>query len=62
MEARQRERQNQLRDQAAQGSVLDKVKQVSLHLEFSLLIFSRVLSIEMHSCPYNRRWVSQPRC
>lgn len=30
MEARQRERQNQLRDQAAQGSVLDKVKQVSL--------------------------------
>ena len=30
MEARQRERQNQLRDQAAQGSVLDKVKQVSV--------------------------------
>ena len=30
MEARQRERQNQLREQAAQGSVLDKVKQVRL--------------------------------
>lgn len=29
MEARQKERQNQLRDQAAQGSVLDKVHQVS---------------------------------
>ena len=28
MEARQKERQNQMRDQAAQGSTLDKVKQV----------------------------------
>ena len=32
MEARQRERQNQMRDQASQGSVLDKVKQVRVQL------------------------------
>ena len=32
MEARQRERQNQMRDQAAQGSVLDKVKQVRVQV------------------------------
>lgn len=30
MEQRQKERQNQIRDQAAQGSILEKVQQVRL--------------------------------
>jgi len=35
MEARQKERQNQMRDQASQGSVLDKVKQVRVQLLYN---------------------------
>lgn len=37
MEQRQKERQNQMRDAAAQGSVLDKVKQVGIPLAVPIL-------------------------
>ena len=37
MEQRQKERQNQMRDAAAQGSVLDKVKQVGIPLAMPTL-------------------------
>lgn len=43
MEARQKERQNQMRDQAAQGSTLDKVKQVWLELASYLTLFCKKL-------------------
>ena len=39
MEQRQKERQNQMRDAAAQGSVLDKVKQVGSPYAMPLLHF-----------------------
>jgi len=41
MEARQKERQNQMRDQAAQGSTLDKVKQVWPELASDPILFCK---------------------
>jgi len=54
MEARQKERQNQMRDQASQGSVLDRVKQV--RVQFSVHVrLPKHLRIPTQCCKHSGR-------